>query len=40
VLKVMRAILQAGGDDEAIGVVSRIELPAFLSDKGGSVLLE
>jgi hypothetical protein len=35
----MHAILQAGGDGETIRIVSRIELTAFLSDKGGGVLL-
>jgi len=39
VLEVMRAILQAGGDGETFRIVSRIELPAFLSDKGGGALL-
>jgi len=39
VLEVMHAILQAGGDGETIRIVSRIEPPAFLSDKGGRVLL-
>jgi hypothetical protein len=39
VLEVMRAILQAGADGETIKIVSRIELPASLSDKGGGVLL-
>ena len=34
VLEVMRDILQAGGDGETIRIVSCIELPAFLSDKG------
>ena len=35
----MHAILQAGGDGETIRIVSRIELTAFLSDKGGGVPL-
>jgi hypothetical protein len=35
----MRDMLQAGGDRETIRIVACIELPAFLSDKGGGVLL-